>query len=80
MAARGIALGRIIDWARNGDPEEVKYALHRMGNILQERMARVEKADAAGKVKRTRRARTDAAAQAQRPAENHPGALAASEY
>src|SRR3974390_1373294 len=52
---RGIALGRIIDWFKNCDPEEGKFAIHRAANILQERTARVENADAAGKVKRTRR-------------------------
>jgi hypothetical protein len=62
MAARGIALGRIIDWFKNCDPEEGKFAIHRAGNILQERMAKVDRADAHGKVKRTRRTRAEISA------------------
>jgi hypothetical protein len=53
--ASGIRLGRIIDWAKNADVEELKYAVHRLGNIAQARLAQVEQADAHGKVKRTRR-------------------------
>jgi hypothetical protein len=59
MATRGIALGRIINWFKNCDPEEGKFAIHRAGNILQERMAKVENADSLGKVKRTRRTKKD---------------------
>lgn len=58
MAGRGIALGRIIDWGRNVDPEELSYVLVRLTQIAKERAAKVDLADAAGKVKRTRKAKS----------------------
>ena len=56
MASR-IGLGRIIAWGKEADMEELHYALHRLGNIAQVRAARVEGADALGKVKRGRKAK-----------------------
>lgn len=46
MAARGIALGRIIDWARNADPEEVAYVHQRIGKIILEHADSIARADA----------------------------------
>lgn len=37
MSKRGLAIGRVIDWAKTGDIEEVHYVLHRMAQIVQER-------------------------------------------
>lgn len=55
MSSRGIALGRIIDWARNADPEEARYALYRMTAILNERTGQ-QASPAVGKKPRKPRA------------------------
>jgi hypothetical protein len=55
MASR-LALGRIIEWAKNADVEELKYVVHRVANIAQARLAQVEQADAHN-AKKPRRAR-----------------------
>ena len=44
MAARGISLGRIIEWFRTCDAEEGTFALQRAGTILAERKSRLEPA------------------------------------
>jgi hypothetical protein len=58
MASR-LALGRIIEWSRNCDMEELHYVIHRIGNIAQTRARLVENADAHGKVKRATRKHRD---------------------
>src|SRR5258708_36419769 len=46
MAARGIALGRIIGWFHNADIEEARYAIHRVTQIVADRGETVKRADA----------------------------------
>lgn len=40
MASR-LGLGRIIEWAKNADMEEVTFVQFRLGKIISERTARV---------------------------------------
>lgn len=56
MASR-LGLGRIIDWAKNADQEELRYVTKRLVEIVTERAKQVDRADAQGKVKRTRKAK-----------------------
>jgi hypothetical protein len=54
MASR-LGLGRIIEWAKNADVEEVAFVHLRIGKIVTERGSKVTQADASHQVKRTRR-------------------------
>jgi hypothetical protein len=56
MASR-LGLGRIIEWAKNVDAEELEYVIIRLGKIRAQRMEAVLAADAHGKGVRIKRAR-----------------------
>lgn len=55
MASR-LSLGRIIEWARNADVEEVAYVTSRLGKLLQERVTGASAPDGSV-VKRPRKVR-----------------------
>jgi hypothetical protein len=54
MASR-LSLGRIINWAKESDEEELHFVIHRLTQIAQTRAARIAGADGLAKVKRARR-------------------------
>jgi len=56
MAARQLSLGRVIDWARNADVEEVDYVFHRMSDILKRRLTLLAQADQHNQTKMVKRA------------------------
>lgn len=55
MAARGIALGRIIGWFHNADIEEALYVHQRASDIVKKRLDTVTRADAHHQAKKAKK-------------------------